>query len=183
MATDFDYTGCDGLAKALTFAIIEHHKLGQTREDNITPYGEHLVRVIEKLRVIGGVSNYNDLIAAALHDILEDTDITAEFIEKEYGSDVLYLVEGMTQKPGQSKDDYLFLQIAKADDRVKAIKLADRLDNIQDVMRLKTKTFGNVPPIEYILPSSKLLEICRSGNAALAAELEIAIEQAIKMFS
>ena len=176
-----DYRGIDLLAKALTFAIIEHHKNGQTREDNITPYGEHIVRVIEKMRVIGNITNYNDLIAAALHDILEDTDIGRETLEKEYGSDVLTLVDGMTEQKGHSKEQYLE-QLANADNRVKAIKLADRLDNIQDLMRLKTKTFGNVPPLDYILPSYKMLEICCAGNAVLAKELETALQQAEEMF-
>jgi len=177
-----EYKKIDLLAKALTFAILEHHKNGQTREDNLTPYGEHLARVIEKLRVIGGVSDYNILIAAALHDILEDTDVPKELLEEHYGPEVVYLVEGMTKKPEQSKENYLE-QMNKAGDGVKVIKLADKLDNIQDLMRLKTKTFGDMPPLEYIKPSYQTLETCRSSNAALAVELEIALKQAEEMFA
>ena len=177
-----NYNKSDLLAKALTFAIIEHYKKGQTREDNITPYGEHLVRVMEKLRVIGGVTNYNDLIATALHDILEDTDVPGEFLQMQYGDDVLTLVDGMTQKHDASNQDYL-QQLAHADDRVKAIKLADRLDNIQDLMRLKTKTFGNVPPLDYIKPSYDILDVCKQGNKALANELEVYLQKATEMFS
>lgn len=177
-----DYKKIDLLAKALTFAIIEHHKNGQTREDNVTPYGEHLVRVIEKLRVIGKVEDYNILIGAALHDILEDTPVPREVLEKEFGAEVVFLVDGMTKYPHQTKEEYLE-QIQQAGDGVKIIKLADKLDNIQDLMRLKTKTFGNIPPLEYIAPAHQTLATCRSGSAAIAAELEMAIKQAEEIFA
>lgn len=182
METDLDYNKLDLLAKALTFAILEHNKNGQTREDNITPYGEHLVRVIEKLRVIGGITNYADLIATALHDILEDTDVPETTLRETYGDEVLMLVDGMTKKRDDDNNAYL-TQLKYADHRVKAIKLADRLDNIQDLMRLKTETFGNVSPLDYIKPSYDVLETCRSGNEALAKELELYLQKATDMFT
>ncbi|MDR1965864.1 MAG: bifunctional (p)ppGpp synthetase/guanosine-3',5'-bis(diphosphate) 3'-pyrophosphohydrolase [Synergistaceae bacterium] len=79
------------------------------------------------------------LIAALLHDVIEDTDITPETLGAMFGSDVLTLVDGVTKLgriPFKNVEEYqaenlrkMFLVMAK-DIRVVLIKLADRLHNM-----------------------------------------------------
>jgi len=83
--------------------------------------------------------------AGLLHDVLEDTNVTAEQISKQFGEDVLYLVEGVTKlnKLSFSSERQIqaenfrkmFLAIA-ADARVVLVKLADRYHNMQTLHHL-----------------------------------------------
>jgi len=89
----------------------------------------------------------DSIIAALLHDVLEDTDITADEIEKEFGARVIPLLKGL-EKLGKIKYQgqerqvenlrKMFLAMAK-DIRVILIKLCDRLHNMRTLECLKTE--------------------------------------------
>ncbi len=88
----------------------------------------------------------NSLIAALLHDVLEDTDATQKEIEKLFGKDVLFLVESLTKigkieyksKEEKQADNFRKMIVAMAKDiRVILIKLADRLHNMRTMCYLK----------------------------------------------
>ncbi|MBQ7128573.1 MAG: bifunctional (p)ppGpp synthetase/guanosine-3',5'-bis(diphosphate) 3'-pyrophosphohydrolase, partial [Clostridia bacterium] len=88
-----------------------------------------------------GMDN-ESVVAALLHDVIEDTPITAEEIEKEFGSDVRGLVEALTkiaQLPFVSREEAQAENIRKMvlamseDIRVISIKLADRLHNMRTI--------------------------------------------------
>ncbi len=79
----------------------------------------------------------NCVIAALLHDVVEDTDYTLEQVRERYGDDVAFLVDVVTKKTtqtGQSKQVENFKQILSSmqyDIRALMIKLADRLHNMR----------------------------------------------------
>jgi GTP diphosphokinase / guanosine-3',5'-bis(diphosphate) 3'-diphosphatase len=96
--------------------------------------------------ILAGLEMDHQTIAAALlHDVVEDTSITAEQVTAQFGEDVARLVEGVTKLtriPYQSKEDAqvenlrkMFLAMAK-DIRVIIIKLADRLHNMRTLASL-----------------------------------------------
>lgn len=99
--------------------------------------------------------------AALLHDVYEDTEVTLEEIEKEFGKEVAFIVEGISklskvQLKGSDDDYYLqnlqkmFLAMA-ADIRVILVKLADRLHNME--------TLDALPPEKQKRIAKETMEI------------------------
>lgn len=125
----------ENLKKAFIFAENAHK--GQMRKSG-EPYITHPVEVAKILMDLGMEETV--IIAGLLHDVLEDTKVPKEEIEKEFGKDVLSLVEAITKLEKLSfypTEAYraqnlrkMFIAMAK-DIRVIIIKLADRLHNMQ----------------------------------------------------
>ena len=79
------------------------------------------------------------IVAAALHDTVEDTPVTIEILAKEFGGNVAHIVDGLTNPSkgsGAPRDVRKAMDrehLAKAPWGVKLIKLADRLDNLKEL--------------------------------------------------
>ncbi|MCD6364101.1 MAG: bifunctional (p)ppGpp synthetase/guanosine-3',5'-bis(diphosphate) 3'-pyrophosphohydrolase [Synergistetes bacterium] len=123
--------------KAFSFAAKFHE--GQKRLSG-EPYMVHPVAVA---RILAELGMDDEAIAAALlHDVLEDTPCSREELEREFGSRVALLVEGVTKLsliPFKDRRAYqvenlrkMFLVMAR-DIRVVIIKLADRLHNMRTI--------------------------------------------------
>ena len=101
----------------------------------------YIIHPVEVAKILAGLEvDTHTLIAAFLHDVLEDTDTKPETIEKMFGSDVLTLVQGVTKlsklqfksKEERQAENFRRLFIAMANDiRVIFLKLADRLHNMR----------------------------------------------------
>ena len=111
--------------KALIYAAMKHS--GQTRK-NGTPYIWHPIRVAQQLLDAG----YDEICQAAglLHDVLEDTDATEEELLAEFGTEVTEIVKLLTKRAGLCEQDYIAAILA--DDRARAVKNCDRLNNLWD---------------------------------------------------
>ncbi|MCK4429036.1 MAG: HD domain-containing protein [Candidatus Aenigmarchaeota archaeon] len=97
----------------------------QYRHDGIIPYITHPESVYNLLKEIG-IENNNTLCAAWLHDTIEDCELTKEYIEYEFNSNIANLVAQLTKNCGREK--YLE-RIKEADYDVQIIKLADIVHN------------------------------------------------------
>ena len=127
----------DLLEKAYNFASDGH--MNQKRASG-EPYITHPLQVALYLSDLS--MDLETIIAAILHDLIEDTDITYKNIKKEFGSDVANIVDGVTKL---DRIQYNTNEEAKAeairkmviamskDIRVLILKLADRLHNIQTI--------------------------------------------------
>lgn len=130
------------LKAAYDFSAAAHE--GQKRQTG-EPYFIHPCAVVNIL-VDLGFDDVSTLVAAFLHDILEDTQVTADELEQKFGKEVLELVEGVTKldkiKFVSAEDEQaenlrkMFFAMAK-DYRVIIIKLADRLHNMRTLDALK----------------------------------------------
>lgn len=152
--------------KASRFAISAHARINQLRKYSGQPYDVHLRAVA---RIVSSVSRDESLIAAAwLHDTVEDTPATFEDIEREFGPDVTELVKELTDvsKPSdgnradrKAKDR---LHLAEASSRAKTVKLADLIDNCEDICRNDPR-FGRV----FLEEMQSLLEVLSEGEETL----------------
>jgi len=128
------------IERAYNFAA-EAHK--EQKRFSGEPYMVHLGRVAKSLAEIG--MGPKTIAAGLLHDTIEDTGASAEQIEKEFGKEILFLVEGVT-KLGHLKyrgterhrESLRKLLVATSKDtRVLIIKLMDRLHNMRTLEYVK----------------------------------------------
>ena len=123
------------LKKAYIFAARAHK--GQTRRSG-EPYLSHPLEVANMLADMK-LDNVT-LVAALLHDVLEDTEVTAAEIRENFGADVADLVDGVTKisrvqeaspEARQAETIRKIILAMIGDLRVIFIKLADRIHNLQ----------------------------------------------------
>jgi len=129
------------IKKAYEFAKTAH--VGQMRESG-EEYIQHLLRVADNLVKLK--LNSVTIAAGLLHDVVEDTNTTTKKIKEEFGSEVAYLVKGVTKITSmkvESREEKKAENLRKVllatskDIRVILIKLADRLHNMQTLKYLK----------------------------------------------
>ena len=123
----------DLVERAHEFCISAH--AGQTRDDG-RPYHTHPQAVVDVLKSVG-VADRDVLAAAYLHDVLEDTAVSADELALRFGPAVTDLVEELTNPdyPGRTFEEKHRMLADKArrmSDRARLIKLADRLHNLQN---------------------------------------------------
>jgi (p)ppGpp synthase/HD superfamily hydrolase len=109
--------------KALALATAAH--TGQADKAG-EPYIGHVLRVADNFRY--GTDLY---VAALLHDVVEDTDVTLQYVRSAFGDAVADLVDAETRRndQGETYMDYIARVKASGDDAV-ALKLADLADNM-----------------------------------------------------
>jgi (p)ppGpp synthase/HD superfamily hydrolase len=137
--------------------------------------------VIERLRTIGQVEDYEVLTAAALHDVVEDCEVSIEYIASTFGSRIGLLVGELSRAPEQTDDEYV-KQLRNATRDSKAIKLSDRWDNIVDLLTFRKERFGTSTSEEYIKKSRIILAACKDANTPLAISLEAELEEAARVY-
>lgn len=131
----------EDVKQALDYATQAH--AGQTRSGG-EPYIGHPVRVAQTIQQYKQSHNIDALIAAAyLHDTIEDTDATHEALHDLFGglvaSLVLELTSDLEQIKKVGKKEYLAKKMAHdMSSYGLVIKLADRLDNVQDIATAKS---------------------------------------------
>lgn len=129
------------LEKAFHMANASH---GQQKRKSGEPYIVHpvaVVRILLKMNV-----DLPSLIAGLLHDTVEDTQLSLEEIEKDFGRDVAFLVDGVTKLSklsfrsshrAQAENFRKMILAMGKDIRVILIKLADRLHNMRTLQHMR----------------------------------------------
>lgn len=162
------------LIKAFEFAKEAHKE--QKRESG-APY------IIHPIEVAILVSEYkldvNSVIAALLHDTVEDTDTTMDDIKNNFGQEIAYLVDGLTKisdanfssRTEKNAENFRKLILSTSKDiRILIIKLFDRLDNIRTLSGIKSKERRDLIANETLMIYVPLAE--RIGMYKLKLELE-----------
>ncbi len=152
------------------YELAEQAHSGQTRKSG-EPYILHplaVASIIVELQL-----DVTSIMAALLHDVVEDTSVTLETIEEQFGTLCASLVAGLTKlekikfksKEEQKHENYRKMFVAMAKDlRVILIKLADRLHNMRTIkhqpeesrVRIAEETLDIYCPIAHRLGMSKM---------------------------
>ena len=128
------------LDRALEFAIKAHS--GIERRGKGFPY---IVHPMEAVSIVATFTSDQELLAAAaLHDVVEDTDYTEEDIKKEFGERVAHLVSAETDLvvEGKSESDswkerkqFAIDRLAKLDRDAKIVSIGDKLSNARAMLQ------------------------------------------------
>lgn len=160
-------SGYSYLFNVLKLASVHHAK--QTRKSDRLPYINHLIDVANILIEYGNVSCEDEIAAALLHDIIEDTDLEMKALKSQVSDKTFSIVVCLTDDktlPLERRRVETVNKLKASEDSTKRVKLADICSNIA------------APPIGW--PASRLLdsykhndavaEACRDGSQSLFNE-------------
>ncbi|MFR9799002.1 RelA/SpoT family protein [Streptomyces sp. MS06] len=155
------------------YVLAESSHRGQMRKSG-EPYITHPLAVTLILAELGAETT--TLTASLLHDTVEDTEVTLEQVGEQFGSEVRYLVDGVTKLEkvdyGSAAEPETFRKMLVAtgnDVRVMSIKLADRLHNMRTLGVMRPEKQARIAKVtrDVLIPLAE-----RLGVQALKTELE-----------
>lgn len=157
------------LLAALQFAAYKHR--AQRRKDvGASPYINHPIEVATILATRGGITDLPTLVAAVLHDTIEDTETTPEELEAHFGPEVRALVLEVTDDKRLPKAERKRLQVEQAalrSRKAKIIKLGDKIANVRDVTNTPPASWSLAQRSEYLHWTDQVVEGCRGSSPAL----------------
>lgn len=160
--------------KAVAFAARKHRN--QLRKDGVTPYVSHVYRVTMTVRHVFNYDDQTTLIAALLHDTIEDTTTDYDELEEHFGREVADMVAALTKNmalPEAAREAEYDARLATADWRARLIKLADVFDNFCDWspptgMRKEELVDKCSRALELVGPDMHRAEIARAAGVVRA---------------
>lgn len=165
--------------RALSFASHKHRD--QRRKDSRqTPYINHPIAVADILLGEAGVTDEVVLMAALLHDTVEDTETTFEELEQHFGRVVRDIVAEVTDDKSLPKAERKRLQIEHAlglSDRAKLVKLADKISNVRDTANSPPAGWPITRIDEYLEWGKAVIEPIRGTHTQLESLFDQAYEQ------
>jgi guanosine-3',5'-bis(diphosphate) 3'-pyrophosphohydrolase len=166
---------------ALKFAAVKHRNQRRKDRQAATPYINHPIEVAEMLWRQGGVRDGVTLVGALLHDTLEDTDTTPEEIQNQFGTEVLALVQEVSDDKSLPKLERKRLQIEHAPHksvRAKQLKLADKICNVYDISHSPPHNWSLKRCQEYLDWSEQVVAGLRGSNSDLEVHYDTILAQA-----
>jgi GTP diphosphokinase / guanosine-3',5'-bis(diphosphate) 3'-diphosphatase len=145
------------------------------------PYINHLLEVATLVAEATEGKDLDLVIAALLHDAIEDCEVPHELIAEIFGTDVADLVAEVTDDKRLPKEDRKRLQSETAHKkalRAKILKLADKTSNLRALVTSPAPDWSVRRRIEYIAWARKVVEGLRGANASLEKEFDDAARAA-----
>ncbi|MFM9940056.1 MAG: HD domain-containing protein [Hyphomicrobiaceae bacterium] len=163
----------------------DKHRDQRRKGSRQTPYINHPLEVAERLSTVGGVEDVTVLVAAILHDTIEDTETTEADLARLFGPEVARLVVELTV----DKEPYWTVRkrneiddAVKLSDKAKLIKLSDKTSNVADTVANPPGDWTLQRRRDYLEFARLVADGCRGVNAALDAEFDRVAAEAEKRF-
>lgn len=167
------------LLQAVKFAA-EKHTHQRRKNSDATPYINHPIEVAEHLARVGGISDEDVILAAILHDTIEDTKTTFEEIEGCFGSRVAKIVMECTDDKSLEKAERKRLQIVNAPKKsseAKCVKIADKTCNLASVLADPPKDWSIRRQQEYFEWAEQVVNGLLGVNERLDASVKSVLAQ------
>jgi hypothetical protein len=159
---------------ALTFAARAHanqRRKGAAQE----PYINHLIEVADLVREATGGSDEDALVAALLHDVVEDTPATLGELAARFGDEVARVVAETSDDMSLPKNERRRARIAAAahkTPRARLVKAADLISNLRAVATSPPAGWGCDRQLGYLDGCRQLMDAMRGANPAIEARFD-----------
>ncbi len=171
--------------RAASFAAKKH--ISQKRKGNdAAPYINHPLEVVNLLANVGKIEDYDVLIAAVLHDTIEDTETSKEEITELFGEEVCEMVLEVTDDKSLPKAERKQKQVEHAPEMsngAKLIKLGDKISNIRDVLENPPDGWSDERRLEYVNWGERVINGVRGTNPNLEKHFDELVEKAKQKFN
>ena len=159
---------------AALFAAQKH--AGQKRKGQAAePYINHLIEVAQLVSMAVQEPDTSLVMAALLHDTIEDTSVTATELVERFGQDVADLVVELTDDKSLPKAERKRLQIEHAPKmsvRAQTIKLADKISNLRSILISPPSDWDYERKRQYFEWGKSVVDALSRPNPSLKAEFE-----------
>jgi (p)ppGpp synthase/HD superfamily hydrolase len=149
------------------------------------PYINHLVEVAMLVAEATDGTDTNLVIAALLHDAIEDSEVPKEMIAEIFGEDVASIVAEVTDDKGIPKAERKLKQIETAatkSPRAKILKLADKTSNLRAIAASPPSDWSVKRRIEYVRWARNVAKGLRGVNQRLEDQFDEAVAAAERSF-
>src|SRR5262245_48472453 len=166
------------LLRAIDFAADKHRAQRRKSAEGV-PYINHPIYVARLLAEVGGIEDEDVLVAAVLHDTVEDTATTPAELEAAFGPQVRALVAEVTDDKSLPKAERKRLQIVHAPTMspgAAAIKLADKIANVGDISHNPPADWSIERVREYLNWAEQVVSKLPKVNPALEARFAKALQ-------
>jgi len=154
---------------ALAFAAEQHKYQGRGGYERL-PYINHIIKVTQTLIEIGNEQDETTIIAAILHDVVEDLAVTSGDIALQFGADVATIVQELTDDMQLPYDQRKQLQVDRTGQlslAARKIRITDKASNIIDIFtypldwtaeKKRTYVDNSIQIVDQIRGTNKALE-------------------------
>jgi (p)ppGpp synthase/HD superfamily hydrolase len=149
------------------------------------PYVNHLLEVALLVAQATDGANPNIVMAALLHDAIEDSEVPREIIAKAFGDRVARLVEELTDDKSLDKQTRKRAQVEnspKKSKQAKVIKLADKISNLRAINASPPPDWSVKRRLDYVDWARKVVSGLRGANRMLEEEFDRAAAAAEESF-
>jgi guanosine-3',5'-bis(diphosphate) 3'-pyrophosphohydrolase len=150
------------------------------------PYINHLLEVSSLVTEATGGKDPQLVIAALLHDAIEDQEVPRSLIQATWGEDVVRLIEEVTDDKTLPKDERKRRQVesaSKKSERAKLIKLADKTSNLRAITASPAPEWSVKRRLDYVAWAREVVSGLRGTNPWLEGEFDKAAEAAERSIS
>jgi (p)ppGpp synthase/HD superfamily hydrolase len=158
---------------------VHQRRKGSAKE----PYINHLLEVASLVTQATGGTDPNVVIAALLHDAIEDQGVTAEVITNQFGKHVADIVVEVTDDKSLPKHVRKRKQVestSKKSREAKLIKLADKTSNVRAVANSPAPDWSSERRLEYVEWAKSVVSGLRGTWPWLEQQFDEAADQAVR---
>jgi len=187
MAADKDNHECGNSVRRILAAAhfaAEKHAQQKRKGENGEPYFNHLLEVAELIAASSPHLDVELVMAAFLHDTVEDTGVTLQELEQRFGKDVADLVAEVTDDKSLPKETRKQLQVEHTPEkssRAQTLKLADKISNLRAIISSPPVGWNRERKQQYFEWARQVVAGIASPNEFLKSEFDKAYRSISKL--